>query len=172
MIYTTSKIFLAVKCSSNNNWSVSSCCTIFSNASNNFEQSSLCGPGIGRRFVNDQCELKTIHTKVICHGKKDVLLLWTDAVSSNWRFINRNTVVLLSRAISGGRSQNWPLICRRMKLHGGNENDMDASPNLQDPTIKCCLEHTSIEFKLRKNPANCELNIRTCSHWSEAQNCS
>ena len=51
---------------------------------------------------------------------------------------------------------------------------MDAIPNLQDLANNCCLEHILLKFKLRKKPANCifELYIRTCFHWSEAQNCS
>ena len=95
MMHNTSKIFFVVKCC-DNKWSVWVFIYFL------IEKSSPgIGPGIWQRSINDQRESgdDTDYSK-LSWIDRCASILWSDAVSSNWRFINRNTAVLLGRAIS------------------------------------------------------------------------
>ena len=102
---------------------------IFSNARNNLEQSSLSWTWNPTTLYKRSARSRddTYYSNLLWK-ERSASILWPDAVSSNWRFINRNPGVLLSRTIRF--------------VQDGDDNDMGASPNL----------HILLEFKIRKHP--------------------
>ena len=166
MMHNISKIFFVVTCCNNNS---SAWFLIYFPT----EQSSLWTSNPTTLYKRSARSRDDTKYSNLSWEERCFSTLWPDAVSSNWRFINRNAGVLFWSRTINFLIIKWPI------FFGGLNYKMEITmTSVQVLTYKILLTKVALNtFYLnlsfeRTRPANCifELCMRTCSPWSEAQN--